>query len=97
MGNKIKLAMNVTRIINIFLAISVQNFVNVDDLTLHHGKRYKVCIHANSTNKTHETWTETIDGVSACSDGIVVDITPPVVGQVWIGWHEHLQFQVIMA
>ena len=84
--------------INLCPTILEQNFVNVDDLTLHHGKRYKVCIHTNSTNITHETWwTETIEGVSACSDGIVVDITPPVVGQVWIGWHEHLQFQVIMV
>ncbi|XP_072034094.1 uncharacterized protein [Amphiura filiformis] len=70
------------------------NFVNVQELTLQHGQRYRVCLHANATNITHDEWTEIIPKVSACSDGVIVDITPPVAGQVWIGWREHSQYQI---
>ena len=74
--------------------LSDLNFVNVHDLILQHGTRYKVCIHANVTNSTYEKWTQIISEVSACSDGIVVDITPPSPGRVWIGWHDHIHYQV---
>ena len=76
-------------------SISDVNFVNIKDLTLHHGKRYRVCLHVNATNINHEEWTQELPEISACSDGVVVDITPPLSGQVWIGWQEHTQYQVI--
>ena len=56
--------------------------------------RYKVCVHANATNSTNEKWTQIIPAVSACSDGVVVDTTPPSPSTVWIGWKEHNQYQV---
>ena len=70
------------------------NFANIQDVLLHHGTRYKVCVHANAINITHEEWTQIIPAISACSDGVVVDTTPPSPGTVWIGWKEHSNYQV---
>ena len=69
-------------------------YVNIYNLNLEHGKRYHVCIHANSTTQTFEKWEGILPEVSSCSDGVVIDITPPNPGQVWIGWDTHIQYQV---
>ncbi|WAR04731.1 hypothetical protein MAR_020100, partial [Mya arenaria] len=45
-----------------------------------HGKRYIVCIHANETYLYHEKWTQHLDEFMECSDGVTVDITPPIAG-----------------
>jgi 6-pyruvoyl-tetrahydropterin synthase len=50
-----------------------------------HGHRYAVCVHAATTEIQHEKWTEILDEVNSCSDGVTVDLTPPVFGKVWIG------------
>lgn len=52
---------------------------------LHHGQRYIVCIHTEYTEIQHEKWTQVLPEINTCSDGIVVDLTPPTAGNVWIG------------
>ncbi|XP_078700910.1 uncharacterized protein LOC144927390 [Branchiostoma floridae x Branchiostoma belcheri] len=70
------------------LAISCGNttdeYVNVDNLALQQGRRYHICIHANRTTQVFETFSQELPAVSACSDGITVDRTPPTPGRVWI-------------
>ena len=71
------------------------NFVNVHDLTLNEGQRYHICILANATDILVENVTEHLQENSECSNGIVVDRTPPIAGQVWVGSHQkHWSFQV---
>ncbi|XP_076075248.1 uncharacterized protein LOC143046131 isoform X2 [Mytilus galloprovincialis] len=65
-----------------------KNFANIhfnETEYLTHGRRYSVCIYAPETVIKHEKWTETLDTVTSCSDGVTVDLTPPVPGKVWIG------------
>ncbi|VDI13269.1 Hypothetical predicted protein, partial [Mytilus galloprovincialis] len=65
-----------------------KEYVNVlfgEGKELKHGERYMICIHAPITVITHEKWIETIDDVSACSDGVTIDLTPPIPGNVYIG------------
>ncbi|XP_078696223.1 uncharacterized protein LOC144924666 [Branchiostoma floridae x Branchiostoma belcheri] len=62
---------------------TTDNFVNVPDLELHHGRRYHICLHANKTVLQFETFDQTLS-VDTCSNGITVDLTPPVPGQVWV-------------
>jgi hypothetical protein len=38
--------------------------------------------------------TEILDEVNSCSDGVTVDLTPPVFGKVWIGSDPDTLFQV---
>ncbi|KAJ8299760.1 hypothetical protein KUTeg_023820 [Tegillarca granosa] len=70
-------------------------FVNVefDDMPLLHGHRYIVCIHADNTTYNYEKGTEPLKEVNSCSDGIVVDLTPPTGGKVWIGHSPGLKYQ----
>ncbi|XP_076085163.1 uncharacterized protein LOC143055975 isoform X1 [Mytilus galloprovincialis] len=63
-------------------------YINVlfnDENPLEHGKRYTICIYAPSKTLQHEKWTESLKEISVCSDGITVDLTPPITGKVWIG------------
>ncbi|XP_061193435.1 uncharacterized protein LOC133201664 [Saccostrea echinata] len=60
---------------------------------LEHGQRYMVCIHAAYTEIKYEKWTQVLPEINECSDGIVVDLTPPVPGKVWIG-NEGVQYQI---
>nr|XP_034332757.1 uncharacterized protein LOC105327902 isoform X2 [Crassostrea gigas] len=62
-------------------------FINVKfkEGELEHGQRYVVCIHAEYTEIQHEKWTQILPEINTCSDGIVVDLTPPTAGNVWIG------------
>ncbi|XP_069133969.1 uncharacterized protein [Argopecten irradians] len=52
---------------------------------LQHGSRYIVCLHADSTIIQQEKGYVPLPDVSECSDGVVVDLTPPTAGNVWIG------------
>ena len=76
------------------LIFSEANFINANGLQLQHGRRYIVCIHGVATTRKHEKWTENIDSISSCSDGVVVDTTQPTAGTVWIGWNEDEIYQV---
>ncbi|XP_070557450.1 uncharacterized protein [Ptychodera flava] len=68
------------------------NFVNIADLDLIHGHRYHVCLYANETMKFYEKSAHLLPAVSACSDGVVVDHTPPAAGRVWLDWEQrHFQ------
>ncbi|XP_063415906.1 uncharacterized protein LOC134697555 [Mytilus trossulus] len=58
-----------------------------------HGTRYTVCVHANPIQIPRETWIEYLEEINACSDGIVVDLTPPVAGRLWIGLNPGLIYQ----
>ncbi|XP_062606252.1 uncharacterized protein LOC134268062, partial [Saccostrea cucullata] len=70
-------------------------FINVkfNDGELEHGQRYIVCIHTEYTEIKHEKWTQVLPEVNECSDGIVVDLTPPSTGKVWIG-KQGQQYQI---
>ena len=75
--------------------VGQDNFVNVHGLSLNEGQRYHICILANATDLQFEKFTQHLEQNSECSNGIVVDITPPIAGQVWIGSHQkHWRFQV---
>ncbi|XP_070573771.1 uncharacterized protein [Ptychodera flava] len=67
-------------------------YVNVDGLQLEHGWRYYICMHANETVMYDGNFEVILPEVSACSDGIVADHTPPTVGTVRIG-REGQQYQ----
>ncbi|CAH1259274.1 ADGRL2 [Branchiostoma lanceolatum] len=69
-----------------------ENFVNVPDIELLHGRRYHLCVHANATVLHFELFDQPLDEVDACSNGITVDLTPPLQGQVWVN-HREMQFQ----
>ncbi|XP_077997650.1 uncharacterized protein LOC144450798 isoform X2 [Glandiceps talaboti] len=64
------------------------NYVNIDNLQLVHGQRYYICIYSNVTRKVYEHTEQLLPELSSCSDGITVDHTPPIAGQVWIGWNK---------
>ncbi|KAL3873929.1 hypothetical protein ACJMK2_037006, partial [Sinanodonta woodiana] len=64
-----------------------------DDGVILHGKRYIVCIHAEETELLFEKWTMLLPNISSCSDGITVDLTPPVKNSVWIGQTKDTKYQ----
>ncbi|XP_069132408.1 uncharacterized protein [Argopecten irradians] len=70
-------------------------FVNVpfSEGQLQHGKRYMICIHAESATKDQEIWELSLNQTTDCSDGVTVDVTPPQAGQVWIGQEIHIHYQ----
>eukprot|EP00058_Branchiostoma_floridae_P000533 XP_002586021.1 hypothetical protein BRAFLDRAFT_110187 [Branchiostoma floridae] len=68
--------------------LTKDNFVNIPGLGLHHGRRYHICIHADRTVLQFETFEQTLAEVDTCSNGITVDLTPPLPGQVWINRRE---------
>ena len=76
---------------------SEKEYINVIFNTkdeLEHGKRYIVCIHAPRTEIKYEKWTEVLEEVKTCSDGVTVDLTPPTPGHVWIGIDPTEKYQV---
>ncbi|XP_061176006.1 uncharacterized protein LOC133184957 [Saccostrea echinata] len=64
-----------------------REFINVKfrEGELEHGQRYIVCIHTDHTEVHHEQSSRVLPEINACSDGVVVDLTPPSVGNIWIG------------
>ncbi|KAK2139505.1 hypothetical protein NP493_6362g00002 [Ridgeia piscesae] len=69
--------------------------MNVHDLNLREGQRYYICILANATDLEFEKFTQHLEQNSGCSNGIVVDTTPPTAGQVWVGSHlQHWRYQI---
>ncbi|KAI8510730.1 hypothetical protein Bbelb_116460, partial [Branchiostoma belcheri] len=72
---------------------TTENFVNVPGIELLHGRRYHICVHANATVLHFELFDQSLDEVDSCSNGITVDLTPPLPGQVWVN-HKDGQFQV---
>lgn len=82
-----------------FDSLTDKNFANIhfnETEYLTHGRRYSVCIYAPETVIKHEKWTETLDTVTSCSDGVTVDLTPPVPGKVWIGPDPIVFYQVTL-
>lgn len=72
-------------------------YINVlfkDEISLEHGKRYTICIHAHSKTLEYETYTAVLEETNSCSDGITVDLTPPSTGKVWIGPTTEIQYKV---
>lgn len=61
-----------------------------------HGTRYTVCVHADRKLIEHETWIEELVATNACSDGIVVDLSPPIKGRLWIGTNPGIDYQVFV-
>ncbi|KAL5006990.1 hypothetical protein ScPMuIL_015796 [Solemya velum] len=64
-----------------------------EDGILQQGKRYMICVHADETSLEYEKWTEVLPEISSCSDGVVIDLTDPTPGTVWIGVEKNFQFQ----
>ncbi|XP_060580924.1 uncharacterized protein LOC132737608 [Ruditapes philippinarum] len=64
-----------------------QDYVNVNfgADTLVHGYRYIICIHANGTTIHYEFWDQELDELNECSNGVTVDLTPPIPADIWIG------------
>ena len=60
-----------------------QNFANIH-AELAQGKRYTVCLHANTTTLVHEEWDEELPELNVCSDGITIDLTSPIPGKIYI-------------
>ncbi|XP_046345841.2 uncharacterized protein LOC124126446 [Haliotis rufescens] len=74
-----------------------EEYVNVkfdETETLRHGKRFYICIHAFEIDRQFEKWNKTLHDVSACSDGITVDLTPPTPGTINIEGLQGGTFQV---
>ncbi|ESO83749.1 hypothetical protein LOTGIDRAFT_168990 [Lottia gigantea] len=61
---------------------------------LKHGRRYHVCLHADSTALQHEKWDEDLEEINSCSDGITIDLSPPSGGRVWIQTDTNTNYQV---
>lgn len=59
-----------------------------------HGQRYTICIHTEYTEIKFEEWTQVLPELNTCSDGVVVDLTSPTPGKVWIGNVEGTGYQV---
>ncbi|XP_053390115.1 uncharacterized protein LOC123523221, partial [Mercenaria mercenaria] len=74
---------------------TVHEFINVkfEPGELKHGNRYIVCVHANITYLQHEFWEQELEEIKQCSNGVTVDITPPVAADVWIGHEKQYLFQ----
>ncbi|XP_061181031.1 uncharacterized protein LOC133189645 [Saccostrea echinata] len=58
-----------------------------------HGQRYIICIHTVYTEIKFEEWTQVLPELNTCSDGVVVDLTPPTPGKVWIGNIPGMRYQ----
>ena len=59
-----------------------------------HGEKYTICIHTEYTEIQFEMWKQILPELNTCSDGIVVDLTPPTPGKVWIGNVQGTSYQV---
>ncbi len=70
------------------------NFINVYDLALTHGQLYRICINASATVLNREGWKDNLEEFKECTDGVVVDTTPPEPGTVWIGYGTGSRYQV---
>ncbi|XP_053401015.1 uncharacterized protein LOC128557569 [Mercenaria mercenaria] len=59
---------------------TAHEYVNVQfrEGELTHGRRYIICIHANASKLQHEFWEQDLDEINECSNGVTVDLTPPV-------------------
>ncbi|KAK3099491.1 hypothetical protein FSP39_005250, partial [Pinctada imbricata] len=55
-----------------------------DDGILEDGERYLVCLRGDRTEIQHEKWLEILPDLNICTDGVIVDLTPPIAGDVWI-------------
>ena len=54
-----------------------------------------MCVFAEETIAQWERFTETLEEVSACSNGITIDHQPPIPGKVWTGGPtQHQYYQV---
>lgn len=73
-----------------------QEFVNFkfEPGELIHGQRYTICIHTEYTEIKFEEWTQVLPELNTCTDGVVVDLTSPTPGKVWISNVEGTGYQV---
>ncbi|XP_041351012.1 uncharacterized protein LOC121369995 [Gigantopelta aegis] len=75
-----------------------KEYINIPfEENLEHGKRYYICIYANEKTVKHEKWTELLPEVKECSDGVVVDLTKPTGGRVWVNRLRHKQYQASLS
>ncbi|ESO88602.1 hypothetical protein LOTGIDRAFT_234472 [Lottia gigantea] len=79
----------------VICGLSDKEYINIKPpQLLKHGRRYHVCLHADSTTLQHEKWDEDLEEINSCSDGITVDLTPPSGGRVWIQTDTNTNYQV---
>nr|XP_034314147.1 uncharacterized protein LOC105348718 isoform X1 [Crassostrea gigas] len=72
-----------------------QEFVNFkfEPGELIHGQKYTICIHTEYTEIKFEEWTQVLPELNTCTDGVVVDLTSPTPGKVWISNVEGIGYQ----
>lgn len=85
--------------INCTFVLSESEYANINfgPGILQHGSRYMVCVHARRVDIQQETWVQSLEEVNTCSDGVVVDLSSPTPGNVWIGHVPGMLYQVKSA
>ncbi|XP_041351011.1 uncharacterized protein LOC121369994 [Gigantopelta aegis] len=73
-----------------------KEYINVP-FKLERGKHYYICIYAKEKVLKHEKWTELLPEVKECSDGVVLDLTKPLGGRVWVNGLTHKQYQASLS
>ena len=58
------------------------------------GHHYYICVHAAAESLVHEKWTEDLPEVADCSDGVTVDLSQPVAGNVYVDGLRNTYYQV---
>ena len=72
-----------------------KNYINIEPFEALSPRRlYRVCIHAEETVVDREGWQDTLPEFSECSDGIILDNSAPLPGDVWIGYGAQSNYQV---
>ena len=61
------------------------NLIVLHNLNLKHGQHYKLCAKSNETVLQEERFTRVLPSFKTCSDGFLVDTTPPQAGVVNVG------------
>lgn len=59
--------------------------IDFRDVSLYSGRYYKLCAMSNSSAIDTEVGERVVDKVNVCSNGFLVDTTPPTVGKISIG------------
>ena len=62
---------------NVACGTTIANSVTIPDLTLQHGQRYYVCVEGQREDAIHPT-PSTPNTLTACTNGITADLTPPI-------------------
>ena len=68
---------------NVACGATIANSISIPNLELENGKRYYVCVRGRRENAIHPS-PSTPSTLTACSNGVTVDLSPPIGGCVEI-------------